>query len=741
MISVWEGFSPQVRSRIPERGALAVASSYRNLKQWQKSLAIWHEQLRLNPDLQDARAGWIMSLSDAGEKQQARQQAERFVQENGSFLSHQVLIYTLQGQGNGWDELFALTRLQDLHQDTAQPDTDARLVQVMADKLVSKPALQFGQQHISDAAVLRHLELDQVAEMVRIAHTDSRGEQEQYWIADRALARYRQLLQSWQEKADAGADADLNADIRRARIDRLGAYQARNLHKDAINEYESLQKQDATVPAYAQRWAASAYLSNRQPDKAFRIFQQLFGSTPASALALADAQEYFFAALESDRLDEAGLIVNDIMTNTPYQRYYYGSPTPQPNDNWLSGQVLQAYYLQKINRLDDAALHNLKLTEGGPGNQGLRINLAQTLLARGLPRAAERQLKLGEVLEPANVPLERQQAYVAQELQEWQQFDLLVEDVVSRSANEPATQQLARAHEVENLSEFRLAGSKGIASDNPVSGAHDFNFYSALYGPRMYEHWRPFIGFDYAAGRFDEGKGSERIYALGAEFTRRDHWAELELSNHNAVSDNKTGGRFSYWHDISDHWRLGTDIERLSRNTPLRAIRSGVTSNQAAGFVRWYDNERRQYQFSLGLSDFSDDNQRQSYAISGKERLFSGSHMTLDLLPLIGTSSNSQQDGNYYSPKRDLSIAPSLFADHLLFRRYDQVWSQQLVLGAGYYWQEDFGGGLSTTAGYGQRYAANSVLDLGAMLLWSKQPYDGEREHDLSLVFDVNFRF
>ncbi|ART82243.1 poly-beta-1,6 N-acetyl-D-glucosamine export porin PgaA [Oceanisphaera profunda] len=735
VVTVWEGFSPIVRNSIPARGALAAASSYRNLKLWQQSLAIWHEQLRLNPDLQDARAGWIMSLSDAGEKQQARQQAERFVQENGSYLSHQVLLYTIQGSGNGWDELFALTRLQDLHQDTDQSDIDTKLMQAMAAKLVSKPALQFGKQHTSDAAVLRHLELDQVAEMVRMAHTHSRGEQDKYWIADRALARYRQLLQSWQGLPDAGAD------IRRARIDRLGAYVARNRHKDAINEYENLQKQDPAMPTYAKRWAASAYLSNRQPDKAYRILHELFGTTPAFKLRPEDAQEFFFAALESDHLDEAGLIASDIMANTPYHRYDYGSPTPQPNDNWLSGQVLQGHYLQKVNRLDAAEQHNQKLSDSGPGNQGLRINLAETLLARGLPRAAERQLKIGEVLEPYSLILERQQAYVAQDLQEWGQFDLLVKDVVQRSPNEPATQQLARAHQVENLSEFRLTGSKGISSDNPISGSQDLNFNSALYGPRMYEHWRPFIGFDYAAGRFDEGKGSKRIQAIGAEYSTRDNWGELELSNHNAVSENKTGARFSYWHDFNDNWRVGTNIERLARDTPLRAIRSGVTSNQVGGYVRWYENERRQYQFSVAASDFSDDNQRINVAITGVERLYTRPYLFIDLLPTIGMSSNSQQDGAYYSPEQDLSIAPTLFIDHVLYRRYDQVWRQQLVLGAGYYWQEDFGGGLSTTAGYGQRYETNSVFDVGAMLLWNKQPYDGQREHDLSLVFDVNFKF
>ncbi len=71
---------------------LAVARSYRNLKQWQNALAIWQELLRSNPQQQDARAGWIMSLADAGQQNLARQNADRFVLENGSFLSHRCLF-------------------------------------------------------------------------------------------------------------------------------------------------------------------------------------------------------------------------------------------------------------------------------------------------------------------------------------------------------------------------------------------------------------------------------------------------------------------------------------------------------------------------------------------------------------------------------------------------------------------------------------------------------------------------
>ncbi|MBR7437542.1 hypothetical protein, partial [Klebsiella pneumoniae] len=62
-----------------------------------------------------------------------------------------------------------------------------------------------------------------------------------------------------------------------------------------------------------------------------------------------------------------------------------------------------------------------RLAATAPGNQGLQIDYAALLQDRGLPRAAERQLKAAEALEPASLQLERQQAWVALDLQEWRQ--------------------------------------------------------------------------------------------------------------------------------------------------------------------------------------------------------------------------------------------------------------------------------------------------------------------------------
>lgn len=363
------------------------------------------------------------------------------------------------------------------------------------------------------------------------------------------------------------------------------------------------------------------------------------------------------------------------------------------------------------------------------------------LETRGLPRKAERELKIAEVMEPTNIELEQQQVYVAMDLQEWEQARLLTDDVAARSPEEQTTQRLLRAREIHNKSELRIAGSQSIDSDSPISGQHDFTFQSALYSPPIGENVRLFAGFNFATGEFEEGKGYNRDVLGGAEWRSRDWWAEAEVSGRNDNDGQKTGARLSAWHDFNDNWRVGGSAERLSRNTPLRALRNGVTANSAELYVRWYQNERRQYELSVAPSWFSDGNDRFEYALSGQERLFTRPRFTLDFTPGISGSVNSKEDAPYYNPKRDLAVVPALTAEHVMYRHYDTRWSQQFSAGVGSYAQKNYGNKLITTFSYGQRVQFNNVVDGGFMFTWGKRPYDGERERNLSASFDVNVRF
>ena len=559
-----------------------------------------------------------------------------------------------------------------------------------------------------------------------------RTEKERLHLAQSALNRYDALLARWQNEPQAAEDVVL------ARIDRLGALYAHADYPQVISEYQDLTAARHPVPGWAIGWVISAYLQEKNAAAAFALLQRYpqYASDPQD-----EEHALFYAWLDTGQYQAARQYVERQTRDVPWTRYDFGSPTPQPNDRWLTGQSLRFNYLLATNALPEAETLAHRLATTAPGNQGLQIDYATLLQARGLPRAAEQKLKTAEALEPSNTELEQQQAYVAMDLQAWRQMDLLADDVLARAPADRSARRLDRLRTVHHMSELRLNAGKGLHSDNPVSGTHDLNWDATLYGPPVADSWRLFAGARYAQSHFDEGKGVSRHLLGGVEWRPRDLQLEAELSSNRYHGENKPGARLSTTYFATDSWQVSGSLERLSRTTPLRALRNGISANRGEGGVRWYQNERREYQFSAALSRFSDHNRRQEYTLTGKERLWQTPSLTLDLEPGIAASKNSLRDTLYYNPARDLSVTAALAVDHEMYRHYDTLWSQQFVAGGGSYWQKNQSAGAIALLGYGQRVQWNNVIDTGVMLNWDKRPYDGKRESNLSVTFDATLRF
>nr|WP_318381398.1 poly-beta-1,6 N-acetyl-D-glucosamine export porin PgaA [uncultured Enterobacter sp.] len=733
-LAVWQRYRDSMA--IPARGQIAVARALRNQKKWNESLAVWENVLREEPNDTDARTGWIMTLADARRNEQAVSEARLWAEREPGPDREALLAYAYNAQGKNWDALLAASQAEEL--DPQNKSVKPTLLAAMAANQLSGPAVAMTATDPQPDALKRRLQLDEAAQTVRASFTPTRNDDERFLVADKALAQYGGLIAAWKDTPSA------QNDVRRARIDRLGALVVRHRTADAISEYESLSADGQPVPDYAKRWVASAYLSERQPEKAEEMLEAIYfprGPLPVSPLTMDDQQDLFYARLDNDHLDEAKDQVDMLAKESPYLRSVYGSPTPQPNDSWLLAQQMQTEYEIASNDLPAAETHAEKLARTGSGNQALRITYASVLLARGLPREAERELKLAEVIEPSNLVLERQQAYNALELQEWRQAKELTDDVAARSPEDFGTRRLQRLMDVHNKAELRISGTQGITSDSPISGKHDFTLNSAIYSPPINENWRLFTGFNFATGEFEEGKGISRDLGAGAEWTARDYWAEMEVSGRSYGDGQKIGGRLSGWHDFNDNWRLGGSAERLSRNTPLRALRNGVYANGGDLYLRWRKNERREYSLSFAAAHYSDGNDRIEYGLSGQERLWTTPRFTLDFTPGISGSTNTKENVPYYNPKRDLSVVPGLSAEHVIARHYDTVWKQQIVAGAGAYWQKGYSSGAITQIGYGQRIQWNNVVDAGVMVSWDKRPYDGKRERNIGLAFDLNVRF
>ncbi len=728
VIQIWQRY--QVYMPIPARGVAAAAQSARNLQQWQTALSLWQQALMLAPDNDDYRIGYIKTLADARQDTAALREAQRLLTERQTPEHLQTLAYVYQRQDKGWDRLLTDTlMLAEYPHDSAMLN---EWVAALSSNRVDTPA----QTHASATALTRgqyrQLDLNAAAEIVRLADLPTRTEQERFFLAQQALSRYDALLTRWQNDPDAQQDVAL------ARLDRLGAFYANADYSAVIREYQTLLAAKQTVPDWAIGWVISAYLEQENVTAAQALLAEHPGYIPDPD---DDQNALFFGMLDTGQYEAARHYVARVMQNTPWARYDYGNPIAQPNDRWLTGQSLYVQYLMQTNALPQAQALSRQLSDSAPGNQGLQIDYANVLQARGQPRAAERKLKMAEALEPSNIELESQQAYVAMDLHEWHQLDVLTDDIIARRPKDRSAQKLARLRDIQHYSELRVNAGKGLYSDNPISGSHDLSWDATLYSPPLADSWRAFAGTRFAQGHFDEGNGSARHLFGGLEWRPRDFWGEAELSSNHYHGTNKPGARIAVEYRPVDSWQFGGELERISRNTPLRALRNGISANRAEASVRWYQNERRDYRLSAAASDFSDGNRRQEYSVTGQERLWQRPSMTLALSPEIAASANSRADTQYYNPARDLSASASLTVDHQMYRHYDTIWSQQIIAGGGVYWQKQRSPGAITLLGYGQRVQWNNVLDTGLMLNWDKRPYDGKRESNLAVTFDATLRF
>lgn len=332
----------------------------------------------------------------------------------------------------------------------------------------------------------RQLERDAAAEQVRMAVLPTRSETERFYIADQALADYQDLLTRWSK------DPEAQADYQRARIDRLGALLVRRNTEQLIKEYEGMEAEGYKMPDYARRWAASAYIDRRMPEKAAPILTSLYyadGKTFRNSDDLLDADDLYYALNESEQLDKAHQFAKNYSEQTPYQVGVYGLPGKEPNDDWMEGQTLLVQSLVALNDLPAAQKKLETLSSTAPANQNLRIALASVYLARDLPRKSEQELKAIESLAPRSLILERAQAETAMDLQEWHQMELLTDDVITRSPEDVPSQELDRQRKVHNMYELRVTGNRTISSNSPISGNKDFGVETLLYSPPIAENW------------------------------------------------------------------------------------------------------------------------------------------------------------------------------------------------------------------------------------------------------------
>ncbi|MFW9270360.1 poly-beta-1,6 N-acetyl-D-glucosamine export porin PgaA [Pseudomonas sp. NR3] len=753
-IASWAGLDAEVvkvyetqgRYRdLPVQALTAAARSYRNLQRWDPAIELYRRALAIEPRNADLQLGLALTQADAGKPDEAVSRAKALVAAKPEDPMRRLALgYALTRADNPHEALFQYDQAF-IRAGSNKPEVAREYIHALQRARLPEPALRLArlQPGLIDRGVQRRLEGDVAAERVRLADMASRSEKERFVIADRALADYDKLLATWTPVAEA------HEDVRRWRIDRMGALNARARRAEVIAEYQKLVAEGISIPTYALRWVASSYLEQREPEVAVELYRRVLTAPDADpADRFEDSTALYYALLESEKSEEARALAEDLAKSQPSRVELKGLPIGNPNDEWMDAQMLAAQAGTYGADLPSAETRLESLIYQAPGHIGLRLAQADLYQARDWPRRSESLLKEIETTTPRNRDLEVAQARAAMDLQEWRQMDALTDDVVARYPENAHVKRLQRQRDVHDMAELRIeaytgksyGGGNGDAG--AVTGSRDFGIETLLYSPPIDEDWRLFGGAGYATGDFEEGTGHHRWQRLGVERRTRDMTLEAEVSNHSYGSGDKQGARVAVARDINDHWQYGGSLDYLSAETPLRALNSGIRANGGSGFVRWRANESREWRLAVSPSHFSDGNNRLETLLTGREGIYSAPRLQVELGLEVGASRNSgSEEVPYFNPKSDFSVMPTVSANHVLYRRYETTWSQQFQVGAGTYSQRDYNTGAMGLLGYGQRLLWNDVLEAGAALSWLNRPYDGDRESDLRLLVDLTYRF
>ena len=766
----------QNKEALPPPTLAAVARAYRNTRDYEHAAALYRRAQQQAPDDPQWVMGEMLAMADGKHGRDAVARGRPWlskvsVQDEARLRS--VMAYAWLTVGERFEALHEVHQAFMLeHPGPFDRDVLERYGQVLSRAELPMGALEVDAQ-LTPVQRLQK-QADEMALQVRMSHTGGRQEADRFVAPDELISRYHSLLSQCERTPGAEGIAH------QMRVDRMGAYEARDMHRQVIAEYELLNR-EGRIPPYAEAWAAQAYLALHDSGKASELFKNVVAhETPKDTHWTEDNQNHIRSLLEDDRPGDARQAMKALLPTIPKLHWSINYPLPEVNDGWLSTQMLDVEVMQANGDERKAFARSLRLCQIAPAQTSPCVAYGEQLDEQGRHRDAERQYLIAQSGMPRSQSVETAQLVNALNLREWQHADVLSEGLKQRFVDDEGLRPALRQNDIAHMAEFQLSAMKGhshshggsASTGNPIRGNDDLQIEGTLYTPRFGDHWRAYLGTNYASGDFggtEDEKTTDhgRWQRIGAEYTDRNTVATVEASSQRyGHVGQQPGARISLDRDINDSWHYGAFYSFRTTEAPLRARSQGIWANQSEVHASWTPSSRTSVLLSLSPWRFSDGNWRWQSSLSGSQRLWTWPHARLDGLLAISGSRNSQthiahNEGvtpdltgtDYYSPKRDLSIMPGLRLTHALYRHYDRQWEHYLELGAGRYYEHytwcesksDCHNRHDNTplwmARYGHDIQLSDVLNVGASAQVTRQSYDGVSERDVQLMLDMNYRF
>ena len=715
----------------PDYVLLAAGGAYLRLQQYQQALNVYHEGAARFPGNPAFLAGEISSLTTGGDPGQALAMAEDDLHQHGDRLP---ILLAASNAAMALKHPVEALRYCDRALAIAPQNHDAMHDRIIAISSMGAPAtartLADQNPGIINPREQRYIEGDAAAQLVRWDGLEPASEAERYAANDRAIAELDALITKWSNEGD-----ETGENIKRARFDRMVALRDRSRMNDVIAEYEDFTRNNVEIPPYALVAVGDAYLYVREPEKAHDVFARALKAEPNDFGA---QMGMFYADNELEDFDAAFHDVDALDAAEGRWIYLNGLDKPLPNTERADADVAAANARLYAEELADSQQMFETLAFNAPNNTHFIAGVAKVYAVRGWPRQAMEELEIGRALKPKDVELEAAQGEDNLELRNYKLAETESADLTNRFPENLEVQRLAREVEVQNMAEFYFSADKAFRSSTNIQGGNGLELVSELYSPPIDYNWRLFTGDTYAQEQTEEGNMILHRGMAGVEYSDTNFLATAEATRNTYQAEDRYGGKATGEWFINDQWTLSGNAEYFTQDVPLRALRNGVSANEGGGALTYRVSESEKVTVSTEEMGFSDGNFRADVSGAYLDRLYTTPEYTIDgLVNIAGEKNSGNQNVLYFNPAQDALATVGVDITQILYRRYEFVYSHDLLVTPGAYWESGYGTGAAADIRYQQKLILNDTMELGAGIGYGIQPVDGKYEGSIDITFNL----
>lgn len=710
----------------------ALAKAARNTKQFPTAIDYYEQLIVREPSKLDPVLGKILTLIDAGRVVDAESLLLKLRQQYPNDADVlRALSYFGQESGRPIVAIDANTRLLALN----SQDFEAvrALVRAAREAGATPQALALAKQYPN---VISQVEVDKInndsaAQYIAWGRYSPRDPAQRFVDTDKALAKLDEACQCDWSKLDLKVGINQNL-----LFDRMLALRDRYRMQEVIAHYQYLWHSNVEIPAYVLNAVGDAYLYKRMPEEAIKVYDASLLKAPDN---IETKYSKFYALVELERFDDARTHIDSLSKSTMAFRQRPKNPVIRADDNKLTADS-KAYYLYAYgDDLATAERHFQALNNIGPMNNDVRMALGEIWRWRGWSELAEQRFIDINHDYPDSVQAKINLAETRLDLRDWQVAETAIQPIAKEYPENATVQALERRWLLHNKRQLSLDGFSSQSSGSTF-GSRTQGLNAVLYSSPINYNYRAFVSTKYDHATFVEGTGNVTYPGVGVEYTNRDWRLTGEISQ---ASLSKIGVTAAVTADyrVNDRLSFATSLESNSTQMPLRGLKTGISGDllSASAAYRWSDLTRASA--GIGYLNVSDGNNRQSLNLQFDRRLITQPHYKLTAHLRADNSRNTKMDAIYFNPERDLDTSVVLDNEWMLWRRYDRSFSHRLQVGAGNYWQKNFGSDTTWMISYEQGFKLNDSFEVNYGILRSRHPYDGTNEHSTQLFTRLNLLF